>query len=184
MKQLFQQFLTSLQGTSGGSKVIAVLVGLGLVAILGLAGTLANRPHYEIAFSGLDEHEVAQVNKALSDAGLGFEVSQPPGPFTVFVDDSERTSAYMAVYGAGALDKPLEGILSDDGVAAVFHSSEERAQGVRKREWEEMEKMLEELDFVVSAKVRTSPSTPQPLGKTTPATASVALHLAGGRQLS
>ena len=102
------------------------------------AAVVASRPHYELAFSGLTDHELAQVCKALSEADIPFEQSQPPGPFIVYVDRAERSAAYMAVYGAGALDKPLEGILAAGGVASVFESAEERAQGVRKREWQEM----------------------------------------------
>jgi len=186
MNELLKRFLAGLQGTSGASKAVVLVVCAGLVSILGLAGWVVNRPHYEIAFSGLTDHEVAEVNKALAEANIAFEVSQPPGPFVVFVDGAERTQAYMAVYGAGALDKPLEGILSDGGVASVFSSADERAQGVRKREWQEMEKMLEELDFVVSARVRGSPSSGSSLARerAAPATASVTLRLAGGTELS
>jgi flagellar M-ring protein FliF len=185
MNDLLKQLLASLGKASGGTKLVAVLVGATLVAILGLAGYVASRPHYELAFSGLTDHEVAEVNKALSEAALPFQVSQPPAPFSVYVDRDQRSAAYMAVYGAGALDKPLKGILSEDGMAAVFHSAEERAQGVRKREWEEMEKMLEELDFVLTASVRTAPGASAPLGgRETPATASVALRVADDARLS
>lgn len=185
MNELFKQLLAALKGTSAGTKAIAAFVALGMAGVLGLAGVLVNRPHMEIAFSGLADHEVAKVNRALSEAGIAFEVSQPPGPYVVFVDRSERTSAYMAVYGAGALDKPLKGILSDAGIASVFNSAEERAQSVRKREWEEMEKMLEELDFVVSARVRTSPGGGSTLGgdEISPS-ASVTLRLAGNAELT
>src|SRR5262245_8555927 len=92
----------------------------------------------------------------------------------------------MAAYGAGALDKPLEGILATDGVASVFSSAEERAQGVRKREWQEMEKMLEELDFVSGARVRTSAVPTSPLSGAAAAegTASVTLRLTGQVELT
>jgi flagellar M-ring protein FliF len=185
MNDLLKQLLAGLGKASGGTKLVAALVGATLVAILGLAGWVASRPHYELAFSGLTDHEVAEVNKALSEAGLPFQVSQPPAPFSVYVDGDQRSAAYMAAYGAGALDKPLKGILSEDGMASVFHSAEERAQGVRKREWEEMEKMLEELDFVLAASVRTAPGSSAPLGgRDTPPTASVALRLADEARLT
>ena len=91
----------------------------------------------------------------------------------------------MAAYGAGALDKPLKGIMSDTGVASVFNSAEERQQGVRKREWEEMEKMLEVLDFVLGARVRSSPGDSSPFtGETSPTTASVTLRLPADTRLT
>jgi flagellar M-ring protein FliF len=71
-------------------------------------------------------------------------------------------------------------------MASVFHSAEERAQGVRKREWEEMEKMLEELDFVVGARVRSSPGAATTFlgGPATATTASVTLRVEGGAELT
>ncbi len=186
MKDLLRSLQKSLEGASGGTKLVAWLVGAALVAIAGTAAFVARAPHFELAFSGLSDHELAQVCKALSEDGIAFRQSQPPGPFVVYVDGGDRSAAYTAVYGAGALDKPLEGILADSGVAGVFHSAEERAQGVRKREWEEMEKMLEELDFVASAKVRTSPGVASPFvgAKSIPTTASVTLRVHGGADLS
>jgi flagellar M-ring protein FliF len=185
MKPLLEKLMAGLKGTSAGTRALVALVGVALVAIAGLAAVVSNRPHFELAFSGLTDHELAQVGKALSDAGIPFEQSQPPGPFVLYVDADQRTSAYRAAYGAGALDKPLEGILADNGVSSVFDSAEERAQGVRKREWQEMEKMLEELDFVAGARVRTSSTASSPLAalRGPPPTASVTLRLKGGAQL-
>ena len=186
MNELLEKLLAGLKGTSGGTRVIVALVGISLAAIVGLAAVVSNRPHFELAFSGLTDHEMALVCRALSDAGIPFEQSQPPGPFTVYVDEAERSSAYMAAYSAGALDKPLEGILSEGGVSTVFNSSEERAQSVRKREWQEMENMLEELDFVAGARVRTSSIETSPLsgGAANVPTASVTLRLAGKGDLA
>jgi len=186
MNDLLDKLLASLKKTSLGARMIVVLVGAAMCAIVGLMAVATSRPHYELAFSGLDDHELAQVCKALSDAGIPFEQSQPPGPFVVYVDEHERSGAYMAAYGAGALDKPLEGILADESAASVFHSAEERAQGVRKREWQEMEKMLEELDFVAGARVRTSVTSSSPLASTREPkpSASVTLRVAGAADLT
>lgn len=186
MNDLLEKLLASLKKTSAGARVIVVLVGAAMLAIVGLVATVASRPHFELAFSGLDDHELAQVCRALSEAGIPFEQSQPPGPFVVYVDEDERSSAYMAAYGAGALDKPLEGILADQSVASVFNSAEERAQGVRKREWQEMEKMLEELEFVSGARVRTSGTSSSPLTseRAPRPTASVTLRVTGGAELT
>lgn len=186
MNELLEKLLASLKSTSAGARVITVLVGGALVAVAALAAVVSNRPHRELAFSGLSDHELAEVCKALSAAGIDFDQSQPPGPFVVYVDRDQRSQAYMAAYGAGALDKPLEGILSDGGVASVFNSAEERAQSVRKREWQEMERMLEELDFVAGASVRTSAVAPASMfgGDPPSPTASVTLKVVGGAELT
>ncbi len=186
MNDLLEKLLASLKKTSAGARVIVVLVGLAMLAIVGLVATVSSRKHFELAFSGLDDHELALVCRALSEAGIPFEQSQPPGPFVVYVDEHERSGAYMAAYGSGALDKPLEGILSDQSVVSVFNSAEERAQGVRKREWQEMEKMLEELEFVSGARVRTSGTRSSPLSNehAPKPTASVTLRVVGGADLT
>ena len=156
MNELLKTLAEKLEKASFGSKAVAGLVAVAAVFAISMAAVAARRPHYELAFSGLSDHEVARVNKALAEAGIAFETSQPPTPFSVYVDRSMRSEAYSAVYGAGALDKPLKGILSESGMSSVFQGAEERLQTVRKREWQEMEGMLEALDFVVSARVRTS----------------------------
>src|SRR5688572_966060 len=186
MNDLLDKLLASLKKTSAGTRAIVVLVGAAMLGIVGLVAVATSRPHFELAFSGLDDHELARVCKALSDAGIPFQQSQPPGPFVVYVDEEERSGAYMAAYGAGALDKPLEGILADQSAASVFHSAEERAQGVRKREWQEMEKMLEELDFVAGARVRTSLTSSSPLtgARDAKPSASVTLRVAGAGELT
>jgi len=186
MNELLEKLLASLKSTSAGARLITVLVGGALVAVAALAAVVTNRPHYELAFAGLSDHELAEVCKALSTAGIPFEQSQPPGPFVVYVDRDRRSEAYMAAYGAGALDKPLEGILSEGGVSSVFNSAEERAQSVRKREWQEMERMLEELDFVAGASVRTSAVAASSLfgGAAPTPTASVTLNVLGGAELT
>lgn len=186
MNDLLNNLAQQLKGTSGGTKLVAAFVGAALLAIVGLAAVVSSKPDYQLAFSGLSDHELPRVTKALAESGVPFKVSQPPGPFTVFVDEDLRSAAYAAAYGAGALDKPLKGIMADSGVSSVFNSAEERQQTVRKREWGEMEKMLELLDFVSSAQVRTSPGSSSPLAAqdATPTTASVTLVISGERTLT
>ena len=156
MNDLLQNFGDQLKGSSGGTKIIAVIVCLAMVVIIGGAAVVMNGPDFQLTFSGLSDHDFPKVTKALADSGVPFRTSQPPAPFSVFVDADDRTAAYGAVYGAGALDKPLRGIMAEGGMSSVFASSEERKQGVRKREWGEIEKMLEDLEFVHAATVRTS----------------------------
>ena len=131
MNALLKNLLDQLKGTSAGAKLVALLVGASMLAVVGIAAFVANKPHYEMAFTQLEDHEVAKVAKALADAGVAFEVSQPPGPYAVFVDRAARSRALAAAYGAGALDRSLKGILADEsGVTSVFMSSSERAQSV------------------------------------------------------
>ncbi|HED63964.1 MAG TPA: hypothetical protein ENJ09_00250 [Planctomycetes bacterium] len=163
MNDLIAKFLESLRGTSAGTKLVAVLSAGALFVIIGLSAVVSNKPSFHPAFYGLDDHDVATVSAALAEGKIPFEVSGAGTAFTVSVDEDDRRAAYATVYGAGALDKPLRGILSEGGIASVFNSAEERRQGVRKREWDETELILEELDFVIAARVRTSEGRTSPI---------------------
>ncbi len=186
MNDLFQNLGEQLKGSSGGTKFVAVIVCFALIVVIGGVAVVTNGPDYQLTFSGLSDHEFPRVTKALADAGIGFQTSQPPAPFSVFVDADERTGAYSAAFGAGALDKPLRGIMAEGGVASVFSSSAERKQGVRKREWGEIEKMLEVLDFVQAATVRTSApaNSALPSRNAIPTTASVTLRIVDNAALT
>jgi flagellar M-ring protein FliF len=178
------QLLEQLRSTS---TQVRLLVGVGAVVLIALViGVVAwaRRPHYELLVSGLDASESARVQAALSGAGLRWDVSQPPGPFVVYVDRSDRHRALAAIASAGALEKLPGGILgSDGGVSSVFLSAGERQQMVRKREWQEMERLLEQLDFVRAARVRTSVPENRGLGRAQPMSGSVTLTLTPGRSL-
>jgi flagellar M-ring protein FliF len=83
-----------------------------------------------------------------------------------------------AVAGAGALDRPDGGIaIGDGGLSTVFMSKGEREQVTLKRQWQEMEHLLQELDFVARARVTTSGGTRTPFGGSQPKTGSVMLLL-------
>jgi flagellar M-ring protein FliF len=177
--------LDALKSLGSGSKAVALLVVLAIAAVLGASAWVARQPHFELLYSGLDASDSAKVQKSLSEAGIAFEASQPPAPFSVFVDSSERHAAFAAVAGSGALAGKSGGITStESGMSSVFLSQAERTQVVRKRDWEETELLLEGLDFVADAKVRTSVSDTGPWGKQGRPKASVTLMLRGRVVLS
>jgi len=66
MNELLQVLAEKLKAVGFGSKAVAVLVGFGMILAIGVTAFVSKRPHYELAFSGLSDHEVARVNKALS----------------------------------------------------------------------------------------------------------------------
>ena len=180
MNDLLSNLIESLKGTSAGTKLVAVLSGVTMLGILGVAFMMSNRPELRPTIMGLSDHEVGTVSKALADAGIPFEVSAGTAPYNIAVDEDNRSDAFAAAYGSGALDRPLRGIAVGEGVTSVFNSAEERRQGVRKKDWGEMELMLETLSFVTAATVRTSAGRTSPIERDpAPMTASVTLRTAG-----
>lgn len=157
MKDLFSQLFAQMRSASLGVKagVALGLVGLALVASIG--GWYATRPHYVVFQGGLSPEQLQRVASSLSGAGVKFSYSQPPGPHVVYVAQSDLPTAFGAVADAGALADVDGGILtsSSGGLADIFKGHDERQQLTRKREWQDMEQMLEHLDFVSQARVRT-----------------------------
>lgn len=177
--------LERLRGASPMAKAVAALAGLAVVAAVAVAGRFASQPHFRLLYSQLDDAQSASVQKALAEAGVRFEVSQPPAPFVIHVEEREYYEAQNAVARSGALERMPAGIRNTDGGAAsVFLSAGERRQSVMKREWQEMERQLEALEFVARAVVTTSVPDPSPLADPTAMTASVMLELRGGSTLT
>ena len=175
---MLQNLLEQLRNAGTGSKLIAGLVFVAVIAIGATAAVVANKPHFELLYSELTASDNAAVQKALANAGIPFEQSQPPGPYIIYVDRAKKYEAMHAVASAGALDKMPGGVISgQSGIGSVFLGSDERAQATNKRNLEEMEKMLEVFDFVLKAKVHTSVVEHRPFGGEARKTGSVVLTL-------
>jgi flagellar M-ring protein FliF len=158
---------------------------VGAVVLTAFAVQWTSQPSFELLYSNLDAREAGAVQSALAGANVRFRISQPPGPFVVHVDGDQFYAAQNAVALAGALDRAPEGIGVTAGAASqVFMSAQERAQAALKREWQELEKQLEELAFVERARVSTSIPDRSPLRKAEPMTVAVTLTLRGRAELT
>lgn len=185
MKNLFASASSGWAALGAGSRVGIVLSTVAAIAIAIFAARWTSQPSFEILYSGLEAREAGAVQTALASADIRFRVSQPPGPFMVHVDGEQYYAAQNAVALAGALDRAPEGIGGVAGGASqVFMSAQERAQSALKREWQELEKQLEELSFVERAHVSTSIPDRSPLRKPDPLTVAVTLTLRGRAELT
>ena len=160
------------------AKLTAVLAVLAVAGVLGIAGVVASKPHFVTLYSGLGDEERVAVEKALAGVKVAYRASQPPGPYVIYVDESSYDQAQIAVAMAEALKRTPSGITTgENGASAIFMSSGERQQSMLKREWQETEHLLQQLDFVARAAVTTSTPDSSPLRSKRPVTVSVALTL-------
>lgn len=183
------EFLTNLKNqftaASAGAKLTLALGLAALVTVVVLANQWASKPSFKLLYSELDARSAAAVQSALAGANVRYEVSQPPAPFTIHVDEPQYYVAQNAVATSGALGSAPEGIQTNgSGASQVFLSASERAQNALKREWQELEKQLEELEFVQRAHVSTSIGESSPLKKAKPMTVAVTLTLRGRGDLT
>lgn len=185
MKDLLQSLFLRLSAASSGQKVVAVTFVLAAIAAAGIGSWLSSRPHWEVLVSELDDREFARVGEALAESGVRWRSSQPPRPFVVYVDASQRTEGLNAIMVSGALAGSERGILTGTtGMGSVFLYSKEREQLTRKKDWQDMETMLEFQEFIREARVRTSLHDVDLLGRGGQASASVTLILERGRTLT
>lgn len=183
MNDLLKTLTDQLKGAGGGSKAIAALVGLAVIVAIGFAAVVSNRPDLQPTMIGLDGRDTTNVCKALAEAGIAFETSQGNPPYTIFVDEDDRSAAFRAAYASGALDKPLEGVQVTDGPGAIFMSRDERRQVVNAKACQDVEMMLEYYDFVLDASVLTSLHASSPISRLRgpQPSASVTMRVTGGR---
>jgi flagellar biosynthesis/type III secretory pathway M-ring protein FliF/YscJ len=180
-----QSLLSDLAKAPLKAKLTAVISLLAVVGVLAVAGMVASKPHFVTLYAGLDDMERVAVEKALAEAGVRFRSSNPPGPHVVYVDESAFDRAQIAVATAEALKRAPSGInASDTGTSTIFMSSGERQQSMLKREWQETENLLQQLDFVSRATVTTSMPDSSLVRKRQPLSVSVALKLRGSNELS
>jgi flagellar M-ring protein FliF len=185
MKNLLASARSTWSALGAGARVGIAAAGIAAIVLAVFAARWTSQPSFEILYSGLDARETGAVQTALATANVRFRVSQPPGPFVVHVDGEQYYAAQNAVALAGALDRAPEGIGGAAGGASqVFMSAQERAQSALKREWQELEKQLEELQFVERARVSTSIPDKSPLRKPEPMTVAVTLTLRGRAELT
>ena len=178
---IIQQWKRSTLATRG---IVVTAFAAILACVWWITGT-ASEPHFKLLYSNQDAQHAAAIQNALATGGIRFQASQPPGPFTIWVDDAQFYQAQNLVALAGALETSPEGIqAAQNGASQVFLSAGERAQNSLKREWQELEKQLQELDFVHRAHVSTSVPDGSALRKSSPMTVAVTLSLKGHADLT
>lgn len=185
MNDFFSSLRSQFSAASAGAKLALAFGVVALVTVIVVVNTWATKPSFRMLYSELDARSAAAVQSALAGANVRYQVSQPPGPFVIHVDEAQYYAAQNAVAVSGALSQAPSGIQTNgNGASQVFLAAAERAQNVLKREWQELEKQLEELEFVQRAHVSTSTVESSPLRKTAPMTVAVTLTLRGNSELS
>ncbi len=178
-------FFDGIVNASARTKFVALLAVVAVVAAIVIGGLVAGQPNFVMLDSGLDDSARAGVEKAMAGGGIRYKVSQPPAPYIVYVDEPQYYTAQNLIALSGALKEMPKGIDgSASGAASIFLSSQERQQSLLKREWQEMERQLESLDFVANANVTSSIPDSSPIRDKKPPTISVTLALKGLTELS
>lgn len=181
MNDLLRQLFESIKASSAATKATYAGLFLGAIVVAVAAVKLSSRPHYELLHSEMSEGQLRSVGAALAEAGVDWQQSQPPGPFSIYVDKADMAAARNAMFLSGSMSAVEGGIVTGgSSIGSVFLSSGEREQLKRKREWEETEQMLERLTYIADAQVRTTVPTGLAFGREDETTGSVTLTVRPG----
>lgn len=185
MKQRLLQILDQVIAASAATKVTILSALLVLGALVGFASWRASIPHFVLLESGLDATQASLLEAALANEGLRYEISQPPGPYVVRVDEADLYLARNYAALAGFRTPTPKGVNPGaNGASNVFLAGSERAQMIAKRQWQEMEKQLEAFDFVSVANVQGQSQGSGLLRRPGEDTYAVVLQVRGSRQLT
>ncbi len=94
-----ERLWTNLQGLGVRRLVALALIGVTIVAVVGLAGYVLSRPAMETLYSGLDRDDVAAIGAALREAGVPFDVNAEAT--TVLVSVGQASAARMILAEKG-----------------------------------------------------------------------------------
>jgi flagellar biosynthesis/type III secretory pathway M-ring protein FliF/YscJ len=177
--------LDALKNAHPRTKLVALVALVAVTVAITIGTMLADRPNFVLLYSGIDDASRGGIEKALAGGSIRYKVSQPPGPYNLYVDEPQQYEAQNLVALSGALKEMPRGIDgSIGGASSIFLSSAERAQSMLKRDWQEMESQLESLDFVENATVTSSMPDTSPIRDRKPLTVSVTLSLQNLVELS
>lgn len=177
--------LDALKNAHPRTKLVALVALVAITVAITVGTMIADRPNFVLLYSGIDDASRGGIEKALAGGAVRYKVSQPPGPYNLYVDEPQQYEAQNLVALSGALKEMPRGVDGNIvGASSIFLSSAERAQSMLKRDWQEMERQLETLDFVENATVTSSMPDTSPIRDRKPLTVSVTLALKNLVELS
>lgn len=103
----FQQIVNSLQSLGPRRLWHLAAAGVAIVAAVVVAGYFANRPAFEVLYSGLDPQDIARITSALRETGVPFDVASDGG--SLLVENGQAPRARMILADRGLPRSPNAG---------------------------------------------------------------------------
>ncbi len=98
-RDALEKLWVSFAGLGARRLMALALVGIGVMAMLGVGGYYLSRPQQELLYSGLSRDDVGRMGSALKDAGIDFDVSADGTSLTVNYGDTMRARMLLAGKG-------------------------------------------------------------------------------------
>lgn len=185
MNEQLSNFFEALKATDIGTKLVVGISALALVGAVAVVGAVSSEEHFEVAFSGLSDAQFAAVSAAIAQAGIDMETYRGDGQSSILTRKSDIYKAKGAAFLAGAISAQDKGILGGGGgVANIFAGADEREQITREKEMSEIEKTIEELDFITRAELVMPKTEPSAISRNKKESVSMVVRTVGGLELT
>src|SRR5258708_6757449 len=93
------KLLANLAGLGARRLVLLLLVGVAVLAVIGIGTYYLSQPQEEVLYSGLGRDDVSRIGGVLRDAGIDFDVSADGA--TVLVNYGSTSKARMLLAEKG-----------------------------------------------------------------------------------
>ncbi len=94
-----ERLWTSIVGLGGRRLIALALVGVAVMAVIGVGAYYLGRPQQEVLYTGLTRDDVARIGAALKEAGIEFDVNADGQTVTVNYGDTAHARMLLAEKG-------------------------------------------------------------------------------------
>ena len=98
-RDALERLWTSIAGLGARRLIALAVVGIGVMALLGVGAYYLSRPQQDVLYSGLTRDDVGRIGSALKDAGIDFDVAADGTTVTVNYGDTARARMLLAEKG-------------------------------------------------------------------------------------
>ena len=98
-RDALERLWTSIAGLGARRLIALAVVGIGVMALLGVGAYYLSRPQQDVLYSGLTRDDVGRIGSALKDAGIDFDVAADGATVTVNYGDTARARMLLAEKG-------------------------------------------------------------------------------------
>jgi flagellar biosynthesis/type III secretory pathway M-ring protein FliF/YscJ len=185
MNEQFRSFFDALRATDVGTKIVIGMSSVAMVAAIAVVAMVSNDSHYEVMWPDLSSAEAARVSQALALKGIDFHTQRADGTVVIMVASDETGRANLAAYESGAITGIEKGILAGGAdMGGVFDGADARNMKLQAAFWSQTEAILQEFEFVESARLQVFGGSSKSGGSRVKPSASVVLTTLGGVTLS
>ena len=98
-RDALERLWTSIASLGARRLIALAVVGIGVMALLGVGAYYLSRPQQDVLYSGLTRDDVGRIGSALKDAGIDFDVAADGATVTVNYGDTARARMLLAEKG-------------------------------------------------------------------------------------